>query len=100
MEEYYSKINKLAQDILMSARVDKKIDRSLFNEFYGLLNELRDILTGEEFISRKIAGLLFFIYVSLSAETEHCSYTDELFIDVAKIQNVLDGIFWDSPFKN
>ena len=71
MEEYYSKINKLAQDILMSARGDKKIDRSLFNEFYGLLNELRDILTGEEFISRKIAGLLFFIYVSLSAETEH-----------------------------
>ncbi len=45
MEEYYSKINKLAQDILMSARVDKKIDRSLFNEFYGLLNELRDIVT-------------------------------------------------------
>ena len=98
MEEYYSQLNNLSQDLLMSARMGK-IDACLFNEFYQLLNELRATLSGEEFISRKIAGLLFFVYVSLAAEAAHCSYTDELFIYVAKIQDILDEIFWDSPFK-
>ena len=48
---------------------------------------------------RKIAGLLFFIYRSLSEETQYCNYNDELFLAVAKLEDILDRIFWESPLK-
>lgn len=66
----------------------------------GILIELEKELKGEDCMPRKIAGLLFFIYRSLSADAEHCSYNDELFLAVAKLEDMLDRILWDSPFKN
>lgn len=72
----------------------------VFEKFYGILTELENKLKGETYIPRKIAGLLYFIYTSLSAEAEHCSYNDELFISVARLEDMLDRILWDSPFKN
>lgn len=100
MNGFYVKINEFVQDLVIPARTEKKIDKQVFEKFYGILTELEQELKGEEFISRKIAGLLYFIYTSLSAEAEHCSYNDELFIAVAKLEDMLDRILWDSPFKN
>lgn len=100
MENFYVNINELVQDLLIPARTEKKIDIQVYEKFYGILKELENELKGEEYIPRKIAGLLYFIYTSLSAEAEHCSYSDELFIAVAKLEDMLDRILWDSPFKN
>ncbi len=100
MEDFCEKIDELVQDLLVPARTEKKIDRHAFDEFYGILIELEKRMQGEEYVSRKIAGLLFFIYRSLSSEAEHCSYNDELFIAVAKLEDMLDRILWDSPFRN
>ena len=100
MEDFYEKIDELVQDLLIPARTEKKIDKQVFEKFCGILIELEKEMRGEECIPRKIAGLLFFIYCSLSAEAEHCSYNDELFIAVAKLEDMLDRILWDSPFKN
>lgn len=100
MEDFYENIDELVQDLLIPARTEKKIDTQVFEKFYGILIELEKKMKGEECIPRKIAGLLFFIYRSLSAEAEHCSYNDELFIAVAKLEDMLDRILWDSPFKN
>lgn len=100
MEEFYKKIDELVQDLLVPARTEKKIDKQAFDRFYGILIELEKRMQGEECVPRKIAGLLFFIYRSLSSEAEHCRYNDELFIAVAKLEDKLDRILWDSPFKS
>lgn len=100
MDEFYVNINELLQDLLIPVRTEKKINIKVFEKFYGLLTELENKLKGEEYIPRKIAGLLYFIYTSLSAEAEHCNYNDELFIAVAKLEDKIDRILWDSPFKN
>lgn len=73
MEEYCVKIDELVLDLLVPARTEKKINIPVFEKFYGLLTELENKLRGEEYIPRKLAGLLYFIYKSLSAEAEHCS---------------------------
>lgn len=100
MEDFYEKIDELVQDLLVPARTEKVIDKQAFEKFYGILIDLEKEMKGAECIPRKIAGLLFFIYRSLSAEAEHCRYNDELFIAVAKLEDMLDRILWDSPFKN
>ena len=100
MNEIYANIDELVQDILIPARIEKKINKQAFEKFYDILMKLENTLKGEEYIPRKIAGLLFFIYTSLSAEAEHCSYNDELFIAVAKLEDTIDEILWDSPFRN
>ncbi|MBP3621089.1 MAG: hypothetical protein J6J16_04955 [Lachnospiraceae bacterium] len=100
MEDFYGRIDELVQDLLIPARTEKTIDKQAFEKFYGILIELEKEMKGEECVPRKIAGLLFFIYRTLSAEAEHCSYNDELFIAVANLEDMLDRILWDSPFKN
>lgn len=100
MEEYCVKIDELVLDLLVPARTEKKINIPVFEKFYGLLTELENKLRGEEYIPRKLAGLLYFIYKSLSAEAEHCSYEDELFSAAAKLGDMVDKILWDSPFKH
>lgn len=99
MEEYYIKIHELVQDLLIPARVEKKIDREAFERFYNILVELENEVKGKEYIPRKIAGLLYFISNSLSTEATYCNYDDELFIAAANIEDMLDKILWDSPFK-
>lgn len=68
MEELYVNINELVQDLLIPARVEKKINKEAFEKFYNILVELENKVKGEEYIPRKIAGLLYFISTSLSAE--------------------------------
>ena len=99
MDIYYSSINELVQDILVPVRTEKKIDKQTFDKFYSTLIELEHELSGQEFMPRKIAGLLFFIYRLLSEETQYCNYNDELFLAVAKLEDILDRIFWESPLK-
>ena len=68
MEELYVNINELVQDLLIPARVEKKINKEAFEKFYNILVELENKVKGEEYIPRKIVGLLYFISTSLSAE--------------------------------
>ena len=68
MEELNVNINELVQDLLIPARVEKKINKEAFEKFYNILVELENKVKGEEYIPRKIAGLLYFISTSLSAE--------------------------------
>lgn len=98
-EKIYTYIDEMIQDLLIPARTEKKINHEVFNRFYLLLEELEKKFKNEEYISRKIAGMLFFIYTSLSAEAAYCNYDDELFIAVAKVEDMLDKILWESPFK-
>ena len=65
MEELYVNINELVQDLLIPARVEKKINKEAFEKFYNILVELENKVKGEEYIPRKIAGLLYFISTSI-----------------------------------
>ena len=100
MEEFYNKINELAQDLLVTARTEKNITAETFEKFYNILIELEHKMKGEEYIPRKLAGLLYFISTSLSNEANYCNYKDELFIAAAKVEDMVDKILWDSPFKH
>lgn len=99
METFYTDIDGLVQDLLIPARTEKKLNTQAFEKLYDILIELEKELKGKEYMPRRIAGLLFFVYRSLCADAEHCSYNDELFIAVAKLEDMLDRILWDSPFK-
>lgn len=99
METFYTDIDGLVQDLLIPARTEKKLNTQAFEKLYDILIELEKELKGKEYMPRRIAGLLFFVYRSLSADAEHCSYNDELFLAVAKLEDMLDRILWDSPFK-
>lgn len=100
MKEFYENINELVQDLLIPARTEKRINIEAFEKFYNILIALENRIKGEEYIPRKIAGLLYFISSSLSTEAVNCNYNDELFIAAARIEDMVDKILWDSPFKN
>lgn len=99
MDSYYEQINELVQDLLIPARMDKSIDKEVFEKFCEILNNIENEVRGKENIPRRIVGLLFFIYCSLSDEVVSNNYKDELFIAVGKLEDILDRIFWNSPFK-
>ncbi len=99
MDSYYEKIDELVQGLLIPARMEKTINKELFDEFCIILNDVENDFHLKEFIPRKLVGLLFFIYRSLSDEVVTNNYKDELFIAVGKLEGILDRIFWDSPFK-
>lgn len=99
MEEYYNRINAIVLDLLLPVRTQKIVDKKSFDILCGILDELAIELKGEEQIPRKIAGLLFFIYCSLSDNVLDNNYQNELFGAVGKLEELLDRVFWDSPFK-
>lgn len=99
MDKYYEQIDFLVQDLLIPARTQKVINKEVFDKFYNILLEIEKEVQGKKDISRKIAGLLFFIYRSLSDAVTINDYTDELFQAVGKLEDILDRIFWDSPFR-
>lgn len=99
MDIYYEQINELVQDLLIPARMDKTINKETFDDFCKILDKIENEVRGNENISRKIVGLLFFIYCSLSDEVVINNYKNELFRAVGKLEDILDRIFWDSPFK-
>lgn len=92
-------LDNIIVDLLTSARVTREINNNTLNIFYKLLDDLVENVKGEEFIPRSIAGLLFFIYVSLESNIQNNDYKDPLFLVVAKLEEYLDKILWDSPFK-
>ncbi len=59
--------------------MEKTINKKTFENFYEILVNIENEVQGNENISRKIVGLLFFIYCSLSAEVITNDYKDELF---------------------
>ncbi len=99
MDKYYEQINELVQDLLIPARTQKIIDKDAFKKFCDILEEIKNEVQGKDSIPRKLAGLIFFIYCSLSDEVVINDYKDELFRAVGKLEDILDKIFWDSPFK-
>lgn len=99
MDIYYEQINELVQDLLIPARMEKTIDKEIFERYCKILDDIENEFRGKENIPRKIVGLLFFIYCSLSDEVVTNDYKDELFKAVGKLEDILDRIFRDSPFK-
>lgn len=98
MDDYYEQIDQLVLDLLIPARMEKKIDKAAFEKFYEILEKIEKKVQGKENIPRKIAGFLFFIYCSLADEVVKDDYKNELFRAVGKLEDILERIFWDSPF--
>jgi hypothetical protein len=84
---------------LVPIKTSKTIGKQSFNKLYSLLDELKVLIKGQVSINRKLAGLLFFIYVTMYAEAEHVHYSNSIFIEVARLEDYLSKILWDSPFE-
>lgn len=97
--EIESEINSILLEILEPIRMSKTVNMEVFSRFYELLEELKEILSCKEVIPRKLAGLLFFIYKTMVAESEHSNYNEPIFIATATIEAYLDEILWESPWK-
>lgn len=93
MEEIAKDINDITLSILLPARAEKKVDEKSFAILFEYLEEVRQGIEGKPMISRKLTGILFFIYVSLSAEASYCDKTSLLFRKVAELESMLDDIF-------
>lgn len=91
-------LSELTIDLLVPIRTDKTINKEAFDKLYLLLDELKTLLKGEIKIHRRLAGLLFFIYTSVLAESEHAHYSDPIFVATARLEEYLSNILWDSPF--
>lgn len=97
--EITENIDKLTIDLLVPLRGSKYVNKEAFDKLYLLLDELVKLMKDQEVISRKLAGLLFFIYTSVSAEAEHAHYASDIFMVAANLEDYLDKILWDSPFS-
>lgn len=98
IEEITKIINNLATDLLIPVRTSKSVNKEAFAEFYKLLDEVIILVREKELINRKLAGLLFFIYTTISAEAEHANYSSPIFLEASKLEDYLSKILWDSPF--
>ena len=99
MDTQYEQIDELVLDLLLPARTEKVLNKEAFQKFLEILEKIENEVRGKESIQRNVAGLIFFIYCSLSAEVMTDDYKNELFRAVGKLEDMLDKIFWDSPLK-
>lgn len=98
IKEIEESINELIIDLLVPIRTSKTVNKEAFDKLYLLLDEVKTLIKGEGVISRNLAGLLFFIYTTVSAEAEHAHYTNAVFIEAGKLEDYLKKILRDSPF--
>lgn len=97
MDEFYDRVNELVVDLLVPARITKVLNREAYEKLCAVLQEIDDAVKGKEDIPQKLAGLLFFLYCSLSDQIKGKSYTDELFRAVGTMEGYLRRIL-DAPF--
>ena len=97
--DYYQQINELVQDLLIPARMEHTIDKETFEKFFEILNNIEKEFHEKENIPRKIVGILFFVYCSLSDNIITNDYKNELFRAVGRLEDILDRIFWDASIR-
>lgn len=100
MDIILTEIDNIVQKLLVPVRTEKKVDRESFDLLYDYLDKILELIQGKEMIPRRITGILFFIYTSLSGEVQNNDYKDPVFMEVAKLEGYLSKIYWDSPFGN
>jgi len=91
--EIYTEIDALILDLLGPLRISKSINRNTFEKFYTLLGELAEIIKSDGSIPVKLAGKLFFIYMSMNGEASHTKYPDPLFLEIGILESHLDKVF-------
>ena len=89
MDTYYEQINDLVLDLLLPARTEKVLNKEALQKFLEILEKIENEVRGKESIQRNVAGLVFFIYRSLSDEVMTDDYKNELFRAVGELEDML-----------
>ncbi len=92
IDEIEDSINKLTVDLLTPIRGSKTINQEAVEKLHSLLDELIVLLKDEKTIKRSLAGLLFFIYTTVAAESEHLHYSHPVFIEAGRLEEYLDRL--------
>lgn len=98
IEEIEEDINKLLRDLLDPISESKVINKEAFDRLYMLLDKLKILIKGELLMSRKLAGLLFFIYTSLLSEVDKDKSITSVFVELKRLEEYVSSILWDLPF--
>lgn len=93
MDEIAIEIERIFSDILLPARTEKSVDEKAFEKLEELMTELKQKVSTNELISRRLTGVLFSLYVLLNAEAQYCKYDDKLFLKTAQFESDLSIIF-------
>lgn len=96
MIEIEEEISLLTKEILVALRPRKIIKEDSFLQLYKLLEELKYLIAGKEFIRRKLAGLLFFLFKSLISEANHTSDPELILNEAWRINGYLLDIYDDT----
>ena len=87
--ELYDELNSLELDLLGPIRISKTINNEAFNQFYLLLELLKELLKNEDCIPINLVGKLFNIYSAMMSESYHAKYPEPIFMETAKIESYL-----------
>lgn len=93
MDEIAIEIEGIFSDIILPARTEKSVNEGAFVKLEELMTILKKEIIDNESISRRLAGVLFSLYILLNAEAQYCKYDNPLFIKTAKLEEDLSVIF-------
>lgn len=98
LSEIYDYLKTISLPILLQLRCNKEIDKNLFRELYDSLEEIKRIICKDVMIDRKLAGLLFYIYISISSNVRNLDdYKNPILIEAARIEDYIYDILGYNP---
>lgn len=99
IKELEDLLSKLLLIMLPKLKVHKQISESEFEIIFGYLEELKELMSGKEYISRSLVSKLFHLYYSTSKEFSFISDSEQGNRILSKLTMYLASIFNDSYFK-
>lgn len=93
MDSFEKELRLLIKNIILSLRPEKKINREAFDNLYSILEQLRKEHEGKEFISRKTAGMLFYLHYSILIEANHTKNPDQIMEELWRLSSYLLQIY-------
>lgn len=103
--EIEKEIFQLIKGILPPLRSYKKLEEQKFAKLFELLDELKEMMKGEEYINRSIVGLLFYFYNRLCHESQFTKDPKPILKKIAITEFYISNIYSENfvlryPFKD
>lgn len=85
-------LDTLVSEIIVPLR-SKEINEEAFKKLFIILEEIESLIEKELYISRNLAGLLFFLYTQVETQAKHAEFPEPIFMKLAKMKNYIRHIF-------
>lgn len=92
LEKLELELDTLVSQIIVPLR-SKEINEEAFKKLFILLDEVKALIEKEHYISRNLAGLLFFLYTQVETQAKHTEFPEPIFMKLATLKNFIRHIF-------